>query len=342
MQDPSEDGLGPLRVDDLKRAYTHICGFEPDDQAWLILHRLPGLVIHEFEEDTRKFIDGEMVSVYRSGELIDFISDPVKAVSDFDLMDAFSQATKTIGNHAIAIASRKLDTKFDSSVLKSLLSILPSSIDQNILCADLIAFSIERRISIPFEIVVDGVFFQPDNFEISGGFENLNGLKFQDCYFEELEYYPDFPEKSPYFKNCVINRLFGNYSGNDLPEKFFIDTEVSYFENTINTNASIRNVEKLTTGQKVLLTILRKLFIQSLGGRSQTALYRGLDTAEKQFVDPVLKILQQKDIAQLFSKKDGAVWIPVRRKLGYIKDLIAKPLDQSTDDLMNTVAKLDN
>lgn len=336
----SEDGLGPLRVDDLKRAYTHVCGFEPDDQAWLILHRLPGLVIHEFEEDTRKFIDGEMVSVYRSGDFIDYINDPVASVSDVDLMDAFSQAAKTVGNHAIAIASRKLNVKYDSASLRSLLSILPSSMDQNILCADLVCFAINQKISIPFEVVVDGVFFQPDSFEVSGDFENLSGLKFKDCYFEELEYYPDNFEKSPYFINCVIKNFVGNYSKNDLPEKYFINPEVTFFENSVDTNASIRNVEKLSVGQKVLLTILRKLFIQSLGGRSQTALYRGLDTAEKQFVDPVLKILAQKDIAQIYSKKDGAVWIPVRSKLGYIKNLIAKPLEQADDELMVSVANL--
>ncbi|MBJ2142675.1 NACHT domain-containing protein [Delftia acidovorans] len=337
----SEDGLGPLRVDDLKRAYTHVCGFEPDDQAWLILHRLPGLVIHEFEEDTRKFIDGEMVAVYRSGELIDFISDPVTSVSDADLMEAFSQATKSIGSNAIAIVSRKIDAHFDSTVLKSLLSVFPTSMDQNILCSDLVAFAVERKISIPFEVIVDGVFFQPDTFELSGEFENLNGLKFVNCYFEELEFYPDILERSPYFTNCVINRFLSDYSGNELPTKFFSGTDVSYFENKIGTNASIRNLDALMTGQKVLLTILRKLFIQSLGGRSQTALYRGLDTAEKQFVDPVLKILQQKEIAQIYNKKDGVVWLPVRNKLGYIKSLIANPLDKPGDELMISVAKLD-
>lgn len=336
----SEDGLGPLRVDDLKRAYTHVCGFEPDDQAWLILHRLPGLVIHEFEEDTRKFIDGEMVAVYRSGDLIDFINDPIKAVSDDDMMSAFSEADKTVGNHAIATASRKLEAKFESADLRSLLSTIPSSIDQNILRADLICLAIERKISIPFEVIIDGVFFQPDNFDLSGDFGNLNGLKFKDCYFESLEYYPDNLDKSPYFINCVITNFSGNYSNNNLPDKYFINPAVSFFENAVDTNASIRNVQNLNVGQKVLLTILRKLFIQSLGGRSQTALYRGLDTSEKQFVDPVLKILEQKEIAQIYSKKDGSVWIPVRSKLGYIKNLIAKPLDQTEDDLMIAVSKI--
>lgn len=336
----SEDGLGPLRVDDLKRAYTHVCGFEPDDQAWLILHRLPGLVIHEFEEDTRKFIDGEMVAVYRAGDFIDFVNDPVASVADHDLMNAFSQADKTIGNHAIAIASRKLEVNFDTANLRYIISVIPSSIDFNILYADLVKLAIDKRIAIPFNIIVDGVFFQPDSFELSGELENLNGLRFQDCYFEELEYYPDNLDKSPLFVNCVIKNFVGNYSNNDLPSKYFVNTDVTSFENAAQTNASIRNVDALSVGEKVLLTVLRKLFIQSLGGRSQTALYRGLDTSEKQFVDPVLKILEQKEIAHIYSKKDGTVWIPVRSKLGYIKDLIAKPLEQSKDELMMAVAKI--
>ncbi|PLT17619.1 NACHT domain-containing protein [Ralstonia mannitolilytica] len=329
----SDDGLGPLRPEHLKRAYSEVCGFEPDDQAWLILQRLPGLVIYEVEEDSRKFIDSEMVAVYRASDLVDFANDPMGTLSSLDFVDAISQFGKIIGHHAIAVAARKLQYKFDTNSLNSLLTSISDNTLLNALRADIISLAIYKKVAIPFPVLVEGIFFQPDTFEIDEDLPDIHGVVFQDCYFEEVQIDNMVPDFMPIFKGCVIHRVLGKASMGDLPPAKFVNTEVTEFEAVANTNASIRAVARLAPGEKVLLTVLRKLFVQSLGGRSEPALYRGLDTAERQLVDPIIKLLQQHELITLMNRGDGAVWMPVRRRLDYIRKLLANP-SASNDPLM--------
>lgn len=336
----SGDGLGPLRPEHLKRAYSEVCGFEPDDQAWLILQRLPGLVIYEVEEDSRKFIDGEMVAVYRAGDLADFANDPMGSLASTDFADALSQCGTVIGGHAIAIARRKLKFDLNTNKLHSLFSSIPEKSDFNALRADLLLLAISLRISIPFPLNIEGVFFQPDSFEIDEDTPNICGISFQDCYFEELQFdVTTESSKMPIFRDCVVQRLLGKRSLEDLPSEKFVKTEIHEFEMAASTNASIRAVQNLSTGEKVLLTVLRKLFVQSLGGRSEPALYRGLDTTERQLVDPVIKLLQQQELVTLVNRGDGAIWIPVRRKLDYIRKLLANP-SAPGDQLMEVAREM--
>ncbi|WP_155741570.1 NACHT domain-containing protein [Burkholderia vietnamiensis] len=332
----SDDGLGPLRPEQLKRAYSEVCGFEPDDQAWLILQRLPGLVIYEVEEDSRKFLDGEMVAVYRAGDLVDFIHDPMGSLSSHDLTDALSQCGTVIGHYAVAIAARKLRYELNTGTLQSLITAIPDTSGLNVLRADLLNLAISLRIAVPFPVLIEGVFFQPDPFELDERLPDLRGVTFQDCYFEEL-HFEAVGTPIPAFRECVVQRLLGRSSYTDLPADRFVNTSVNDFEVAANTNASIRATTNLTTGEKVLLTVLRKLFVQSLGGRSEPALYRGLDTAERQFVDPIVRILAQQQLITLMNRGDGAVWIPVRRKLDYIRKLLANP--GSPDDVLMAEAR---
>lgn len=320
----SDDGLGPLRPDQLKRAYSDVCGFEPDDQAWLILQRLPGLVIYEVEEDSRKFLDGEMVGVYRAGDLVDFVHDPMGSLSSHDFTDALSQCGTVIGHYAIAIATRKLQYELNTGALQSLMTAIPDTSGLNVLRADLLSLAVSLGVAVPFPVLIEGVFFQPDPLELDERLPDMRGVTFQDCYFEEL-HVESVGAHIPQFRDCVVQRLLGKSSYADLPADRFVNPSVNDFEVAANTNASIRATTNLTTGEKVLLTLLRKLFVQSLGGRSEPALYRGLDTAERQFVDPIVRFLAQQQLITLMNRGDGTVWIPVRRKLDYIRKLLANP-----------------
>lgn len=333
----SDDGLGPLRPEHLKRAYSEICGFEPDDQAWLILQRLPGLVIYEVEEDSRKFIDGEMVAVYRAGDLVDFVHDPMGALASPDFADAISQCGTVIGHYAIAIAARKLQYELNTGTVHSLLTSIADTSGLNALRADTLLLAINLGVGVPFPTLIEGVFFQPNTFEIDEDMPDIHGVTFQDCYFEEVQIDTADTERMPTFQECVIQRLLGKPSAAELPSVRFIKTEINGFEVVASTNASIRAVASLTLGEKVLLTVLRKLFVQSLGGRSEPALYRGLDTAERQLVAPIIKMLQQQELVTLMNRGDGTVWIPVRRRLDYIRKLLANP--GSSDDLLMAEAR---
>ncbi len=322
----SDDGLGPLRPEQLKRAYSEICGFEPDDQAWLILQRLPGLVIYEVEEDSRKFIDGEMVAVYRAGDLVDFSNDPMGSLASPDFVDALSQCGTIIGHQAIAISAKKLQYVMNPGVLQGLLAPIADMPGLNALRADVVLLAVRLGVGIPFPVIVEGVFFQPDTLEIDPDVPDINGVVFQDCYFEEVQIEAANVAHMPTFKECVIQRLLGKTATSEQISGKFVKTEINDHEKVADTNASIRAATSLTVGEKVLITVLRKLFVQSLGGRSEPALFRGLDTTERQLVTPIIKMLQQQGFITLMNRGDGTIWIPVRRRLDYIRRLLANPL----------------
>jgi hypothetical protein len=85
----------------------------------------------------------------------------------------------------------------------------------------------------------------------------------------------------------------------------------------------------MSTGEKVLLITLRKLFIQSLSGRSESALFRGLDINERRYVPDVLKLLSRNGLAREYPRGDGVVWLPTRKELNRVKRIIAAPSECS-------------
>src|SRR5690606_17303783 len=108
-------------------------------------------------------------------------------------------------------------------------------------------------LAVPFPTLIEGVFFQPDAFEIDEDMPDIHGVTFQDCYFEEVQIDAANTQYIPTFKECVIQRLLGKPSMAELPSGRFIKTEINDFETVANTNASIRAVARLTAGEKVLL-----------------------------------------------------------------------------------------
>ena len=98
------NGLGPLTMEQITRAFQEICEYPPDEQANLLLLRLPGLGIDQEAESTRKFIDEDLVDVCRAGDPVEFSRDPFR----FDV-SIFEGATHTMGSLGVRVAANRLD-----------------------------------------------------------------------------------------------------------------------------------------------------------------------------------------------------------------------------------------
>lgn len=70
------DGLGPLTQQQIRNSYIQICESEPDEQANLLLQRLPGLGVYRDEDDSRTFVDQELAEVCRARDVTDFLANP--------------------------------------------------------------------------------------------------------------------------------------------------------------------------------------------------------------------------------------------------------------------------
>jgi hypothetical protein len=96
----------------------------------------------------------------------------------------------------------------------------------------------------------------------------------------------------------------------------------------------------MSTGEKVLLITLRKLFVQSLSGRAESALYRGLDVDERRYVADVLRLLKRHELAVEYSRGDGVIWLPVRKALNRVKEILRAP-NQSSEEVVREARLLD-
>ncbi|HCB0627801.1 TPA: NACHT domain-containing protein [Klebsiella variicola subsp. variicola] len=337
------DGIGPITQKQIRDAYIDICETEPDEQATVILQRLPGLGVYRNEEDSRVFVDSELSGVCRARDIADFILNPYDCLNDQQWRDAISLASTCAGNDAITKVCRTLrHLKIDLKItFEQLILVLNKTSGLNALKADAAAV----LCSLPHSpsqtlIIEEGIY---DGVELL--FENvgcnLNHLTFKNCFFSLLNIDTQCDSSSlPIFDGCAILKIRGRASEKDLPLFNFRDgTEIEEFTESAETQSSILSLNGLSKGEKVMLSILRKLFIQSLGGRAESALTRGLELNDRQLVPDILKLLQQHDLINIVYKSDGVIIVPVRKELHRIRSILMAP-NTSDDDLLISAKKI--
>jgi hypothetical protein len=321
------DGLGPLSPAQIRGVFLQIHGTEPDEQANLILQRLPGLGVYRNEEDSRAFIDSELAGVCRARDLFEFVVNPYGMLQDDGWMHAMQGVTSTIGDAAIQRVARDLIGKpeFVKGSLEAPIAAL-GQIECKTLAADVIATCISVGYSPEHKIFVDDVFFEGFALTLSEQSPDLSNVEFRNCYFETLEF-DGSPNESrlPILNSCVVSVVHGRAGHDDLPRTFADrSNEFEQFRDATRTQAEILS-SPLTKGEKIVLAILRKLFVQSLSGRAESALSRGLDLNDRQLVPSAIRLIQQHGFASIYNRGDGNVWIPERKHIGRARRMLSSP-----------------
>jgi hypothetical protein len=129
----------------------------------------------------------------------------------------------------------------------------------------------------------------------------------------------------PRFHECYFTRIEGRAGFDDLPTGVF-DTkcQVEAFGHTVENPSSILELD-LPIGVRVLLTVLRKLYLQHGTGRRENALFRGLDQGARQYVNPILDVLSKYGLATRTRSHDQTHWLPVRKEAMRVNRIIAAP-----------------
>jgi hypothetical protein len=70
------DGLGPVSAEEILRTFQEVCHYVPDDRASILLQRLPGLGITNYDDGARSFIDVSLADAARAGDTIRYIKSP--------------------------------------------------------------------------------------------------------------------------------------------------------------------------------------------------------------------------------------------------------------------------
>lgn len=281
-------------------------------------------------------MDIEFADACRAGDFVRYCQDPFGAQHSKKL----SGTRNVIGNTGIAVAAVILEkSTFNQGKFTAAIKALDRINGGNIGAtpADLMQLALKLDFSISDPIKVSKLLV--DRLELDASRPGMENITFVDCYFNTLEIALSVASGScPLFKGCLIQELDGRISQKDLPAGRFEDTYVEAFLSSAGTTSATLDLD-IPIGAKVLVTILKKLFVQSMSGRKENALYRGLDSAHQAKVSPVLALLKSHSLVLKSDRPGDPIWIPVRRLRSRVLSIIASP-SISTDPVIVAARKL--
>lgn len=315
-------GLGPLTTDELRRAFATVCGYEPDEKGAVLLQRLPGLGVDRPDEQTRTFLDEDFADVCRAGDVYRYILDPFNTDAS-----VFNGAECGLGDLGIGVCVIKtIEAHQSNGKLNAVLQRAGSWTDISMLLVDLVRTAIELGYTIEAPLEIKDIYLPSLELTVKMGV--CDNLRFVNCYFSKITLDAEVgSEQLPRFARCYIDELDGRSSQKDLPVGVFTeDCEFGKFSEASDTTNSITEMD-LPLGTKVLLSILRKVYMRSGSGRKENALLRGLDHHSRRLVPQVLRLLQSEGLISPYNRAgmDMTIWVPDRAQSSRVARIVSSP-----------------
>lgn len=322
MARQGQSGLGPLTPENMISAFNEICGYQPDERGLVILQRLPGLGIDRAEEGTRAFLDEDFADICRAGDVFVYLRDPFGTTTAI-----FRGSDRTMGGLGIGLLITKAEeVGFPSGKMIPALRLATEAEDGCALLIDLVRATIEFGFPFEFTVQLRDVFIP--YLELNEKMNDSSKLSFCECLFSRVAIDADVdPAKLPKFESCFIEEVEGRSSMTDLPDGIFdAKCAITHFSDTAATTSAISEMD-LPLASRVLLTMLKKVYLQSGSGRKENALQRGLDHGSRRLVVPILKLLQAEGIVSRYRRAglDMTIWVPDRSKTARIQRIITSP-----------------
>lgn len=318
-----DSGLGPISSDEIIQVFQKECGFSPTDEALIVLQRLPGLGRDQSDTDgSRSFVDLEFADACSAGDFVRFCVSPFEELSTARV----SKLATPLRETGVGLAAHKLNTiGFNQGRFRAAtkatergdLFATSTSLADLLKLAIKLDFKLESNLRIANQYMGD--------FEIDNERSYMHSVTFDECMFSRVNVPSELDTKAcPYFRNCLIQDLEGRISESELPVDRFFDCFVETYASAANTVNAVLDL-KIPDGAKVLITTLRKLFVQTLGGRKENALFRGLNGINQSKVSGVIQILVKYGMIVKSERPGDVIWIPVRRQTSRALEIIASP-----------------
>ena len=330
----SVDGLGPLDLDALTTAFTEICGYAPDERGLLLLQRLPGLGVESASGTARKFIDEHFADACRSGDVLAFLTTPYTFKHSI-----FDEIEFSLGQTGLGVLVQKISKMQNSpGVMTAALTWLGTKDGSNAIATDLVLAAFELGIPIENNVFIKNILIR--DLELSESNVSYITIVFNACYIPRLGIPASVNSKiCPHFSNCMIGSIEGRYSDEDLPQGMLgSDCVVDGFAENLSTTTGILG-SSIPRPTRVLLTMLKKLYIQSGGGRKESALTRGLEHQDARYVTEILRAMQSLHFVTVSPRSGSKVWLPDRSKTDRVKRILAAPT-MCDDPLIKQVSEM--
>lgn len=314
------DGLGQIDVTTIQAVFQEFAGFPPDEGAQQFLLRLPGLAPSSREDGSRTFVDRALADAAKAGDVVRFIEFPYGGQ-----VEIFSGAISSVGGlgRGVILAQILNKTITGTQIIRAV-EIASETNDCQQICPDLLYCYMILNDNVEFDAInIRGV--TEDNLDFMIENSNIRNITFSDSMFSNISIDTDYPVADlPVFKSCIIGSLSGIYGEDNLPSNF-IDPDIAEYSDTISTNADIFSAS-LPEPTKVLVSVLRKLFLQAGAGRQETAFTRGaMDARTKKLVPEVLSRIQAQGFADRTRMRGNWIWHPNRSRSHEARSIIFSP-----------------
>ncbi|MFD9358383.1 NACHT domain-containing protein [Streptomyces sp. NPDC060031] len=327
--------LGPLTYSEITEGFRFVRGREPSDDQRTILHRLPGLGSDpDFEEGTRKFIDVDLASAAQAKDVSNFIMNPFAV--DLPTARSWSGSLLQSGVEVAALQCGEAAVANEGAISTALSFAQRNDLD--VLSADVVRIALARGISVV------GSSFNVDEvvvpqFELYEDFGDLSGISFSRCGIETLVLDGEIDGSlMPRFQDCFFETIIGRFGEEDLPANAFASCAFGEFLDSADRNADVLR-SSLPEGVRVMITILRKLYLQRGSGRAEGALVRGMEQASRALVPGCLDIIKRENLAAPIRLNGRTVWLPSRSDQKRVHAFIAAPRG-SGDPLFGMAGRL--
>jgi hypothetical protein len=327
-------GIGPLTQREITDAFLKLRGQEPSDSEQAILQRLPGLARDpNFEEGTRSFIDVDFASVAQARDVSNFAINPFSGLDEriSNWSSSLSMLGIEVASHQYSATSTGID-KLSSSLKYA------TRKDLYVALADLVRISLTIGSSVNESILIDNTHIPSLTF--FEGMPDISAVTFSRCLFDEVDFSDLIDEtRLPSLQACSIESLLGRFGVSDLPMRVISeDCTFERFPDSPDRNAAVMS-SSLPVGVRVIITILRKLYMQPGRGRLESALHRGMLTEEHGRVSTALVLLQREGMASSTRVQSRKIWLPNRSAQGRALRFIEAPRG-SDDPLFAEASKL--
>ncbi len=324
----TDDGLGAITHENIVQAYSISCGSDPDDDAMVLLLRLPGIGFYPNDITLRKFVDEDFCSACSGGFLFRCVSEYNE--NYIDIIENVQSELSDIGLSIFEYKSKDITHKNATAIINNMYKRVKNPYIHH----DLLKISQSKNININQALLITGIV---GSLYINTEYD-LSNVCYSDCIFESIEI-DGHVEKN---KILHINKSYiSSVDGIFESEKHIIfddQCEIEHFEQQLATTDSIMDAQ-IDIRVKVLMSILKKLYIQKGAGRLESAFLRGLDINAKKYVHDILKILQSDGIAIKFSRSGSEIWLPDKKLFPRIGRIISTPT-LCNDNIISKVLSL--
>ncbi len=261
------DGLGRLDLSTIHEAFKETVGFTPDAAAQQFILRLPGLTPTSDEDSNRTFIDADLADCARAGDTIRFCQDPHNA----RLRRLFGNVVCQVGELCQELIADQIGKSIKLGDIKQGIITASTALDNHFICVDL--FNALARAELESIDLTVRIYGTGGNLSLYPTSTRLADVEFDSCIFDSVDIASNVsPDDLPTLKDCLIGNLSGIVAIGDLPAKF-ASSEVTNLVDAVRNTADMAS-SALPLPTQVLLTILKRLFLQSGGGRQEGAFYR--------------------------------------------------------------------